>query len=483
MTDLNIDYRHPGWAEFYPEWEMIGDCVDGERKIKKQRVKYLPHPGQEAEDKSGERYDSYLKRAAFINATGRTLAGLIGIAFMKQPVIEMSGSLDGFQDDIDGEGQQLSQFTRDALSQVLQRGRAGILTDYTGSGIQSQASKGRPVLQLYTAKQIINWRVTNGKTSLVVVRYEEPVDDPDGFELTMKTHWIELRLINGIAHWRKWEQGTDKITGNSLTPFTDAHDIPLTELPWSWLGSSNNDHTPDSPPLADIAYVNIKHYQCEADIAEAAHTVGQPMVGLTGLTDEWAEKYLSDGFTVGSRKGVMLPVGGDFKFSQPEERNILITVAERRENQMAMLGAKLIERNTAAKTATQAGDESQTDNSILSLCASNVEQAINRAMSFAVMFAGDGEYTVTLNKQYEVATLDSQAITALMSAVQSGQMRLVDFIRYQQKVGLVPQDEQAEDIEQELRDSEPTFTGLNNGNNQRTTTERVDSTPAVPDAV
>ncbi|MEX5734666.1 DUF4055 domain-containing protein [Providencia hangzhouensis] len=50
---------------------------------------------------------------------------------------------------------------------------------------------------------------------------------------------------------------------------------------------------------------------------------------------------------------------------------------------MAMLGAKLVERGTLARTATQAQDEAQTDNSVLSLCAGNVEQAFNRALGFA----------------------------------------------------------------------------------------------------
>ncbi|GKX54092.1 hypothetical protein SOASR030_02040 [Leminorella grimontii] len=473
MSDLNINYHHPAWAEFQPEWDMIGDCVDGERKIKKAGKKYLPHPSDDSasDDPTGSRYESYKKRAAFVNATGRTLSGLIGIAFSKQPVIELKGGIEGLNSDADGEGQPLSQLIRDALSQNLKRGRAGVLADFTGSGIQSQAEKGRPILRLFTAKQIINWRVTNGKTSLVVVKYEEPEDDHRGFELAMKKYWIELRLVNGVAHWRKWEQGTDSITGTELTPFTDASNIPLSELPWAWIGSSNNDHTPDSPPLADIAYLNIKHYQCEADLAEAAHTVGQPMVGLTGLTNDWVNDHLQDGFVVGSRKGVMLPVGGDLKFAQPEDRNLILSVAERREKQMAMLGAKLVERNTSARTAAQATDEAQTDNSVLSLCAGNVEQAIHRALDFAILFAGGGEYTVTLNKQYEIAQLDSQAITALMAAVQSGNMRVIDFIRYQQRVGLVPQDERAEDIEQELKDAEPTFTGITNDDNQRSVTE------------
>ncbi|AHF77909.1 Phage structural protein [Sodalis praecaptivus] len=466
MADLDIDYRHPAYAEFLPEWEMIGDCVDGERKIKKKKGKYLPHPSDDSanDDPQGIRYSSYLKRAAFINATGRTLSGLLGIAFNKPPKIELSGGIEDIASDADGEGQPLSQLIRDALSQNLQRGRGGILTDFTGTGTQTQATKGRPVLRLFTAKQIINWRVTNGQTSLVVLHFEEPINDEAGFQLTMQRHWIELRLINGIAHARKWSEGDRAISGSDLRPLSDANGIDLKELPWSWIGSSNNDHTPDAPPLADIAYVNIKHYQAEADIAEAAHTVGQPMVALTGLDEQWADKYLADGFKVGSRKGVLLPKGGDMKFAQPEERNILIALAERREKQMAMLGAKLVERNTSTKTATQAGDEAQTDNSILSLCAGNVEQAVNRAIQFAIQFAGSGEAIVELSKKYEIALLDSQGISALMAAVQSGNMRLVDFIRYQQNVGLAPADKSPEEIETELAETAPGMGAYISGN-------------------
>ncbi|MCS3430037.1 DUF4055 domain-containing protein [Klebsiella sp. BIGb0407] len=453
MTDQNIDYRHPAYNEFLPEWEMIGDCVDGERKVKQKKIKYLPDPSSrpDKDDSDGKRYKDYLNRAAFINATGRTLFGLIGIAFNKPPKIELTGGIDALSTDADGEGQPLAQLVRDALSQVLQRGRAGVLTDYTSTGVQTEASKGRSVLRMFTAKQIINWRVTKGKTSLVVVHYVEPRDDPNNFEITLNKYWIELRLIDGKAHSRLWtDAGGDGIQAGELRELRDSVGKPLNELPWSWIGSSNNDHTPDAPPLADIAYVNIKHYQAEADIAEAAHTVGQPMVAITGLTQQWAKDFLPDGFIVGSRNGLSLPVGADLKFAQPEDRNLIVTVAERREAQLAMLGAKLVERNTSARTATQAGDEAQTDNSILSLCAGNVEQAINRALKFAIAFSGSGEGSVELNKRYEIANLDSQAITALMSAVQSNNMRKIDFIRYQQRMGLVPASDNPDDVLDEL---------------------------------
>ncbi|VTP85262.1 phage protein [Proteus vulgaris] len=374
--NTNVDYKHPAYNEFLPEWDMIGDCVDGERVVKSKKEKYLPHPAdkKDIDDKDNERYKRYLSRASFFNATGRTLSGLLGIAFSKPVKISVSGGVEYLEADIDGQGQPLTQMIRDALSQNLQRGRAGLLSDFSGSGIQSEANKGRPYVRLFTAKEIINWRVTNGKTSLVVLKYQEPVDTDD-FELQMQNNWIELRLVNNVACSRRWyEDGDIKVT--EWVVLKDAHGIPLRELPWSWIGSMNNDHTPDAPPLADIAYVNIKHYQAEADIAESAHTVGQPMVALTGLTDNWIKDHMSDGFTVGSRKGVLLPEGGDMKFAQPEDRNIQITLAERREKQMAMLGAKLVERGTSARTATQAQDEAQTDNSVLSLCSGNVETGI-----------------------------------------------------------------------------------------------------------
>lgn len=467
MSDSNINYRHPAYSEFLPEWQMVGDCVDGERAVKKQREKYLPHPGDEGQnnEQDRKRYSAYLKRAPFINATGRTLTGLIGIAFNKPVKIQLSGKLTAIESDADGEGQPLTQLIRDALSQNLQRGRAGILSDYTSGGTQTVATAGRPVIRLFTAKQIINWRVTNNKTSLVVLHYQEPVNDPDSFELVMKDFWLELRLINGLAMSRKWQESDDGIQANEWVELKDAGGKRLEELPWAWIGAVNNDHTPDAPPLADIAYINIKHYQAEADIAEIAHTVGQPTVAISEVSQQWADKYLK-GVKVGVRNGVVLPQGATMTMVQAEDRNLPITVAERREKQMAMLGAKLVERNTSARTATQASDEAQTDNSVLSLCAGNVEQAVNRALSFAVAFAGSGEGQIELNKRYELSQLDSASLTAMMAMVQSGQMRLIDFIRYQQSIGLIDQQEKPEHIEDELRNGGVVLTGGNNGNGE-----------------
>lgn len=455
VAEQDIDYRHPAHKEFAHEWRLVSDCVAGERAVKKPdvRMQYLPHPASDWENSDPElkRYTGYITRAPFLNATGRTLQGLLGIAFAKPVKVELSGKLAELEYDVDGQGQPLTQLMRDGVSQNLQKGRGGILTDYTGTGEQSIAAAGRPLLKLYKAGQIINWRVTNGRTSLVVLKEEQAVDLPNEFRLELRTKWTELRLVGGVPCARIWlKSANGDLSVSELAPIRGISGKPLSDLPWSWIGANNNDHTPDVPPLADIASLNIKHYQAEADIAEIAHLVGCPTLSAAGLDEVWADKYLADGIRIGSTQGVLLPAGGSLGIVQAEDRNLPLTVAERREKQMAMLGAKLVERGTASKTATQANDEAQTDNSILSLCVSNVEAAINRALAFAAEFA-TGEGSVTINKRYEIAQLDSQAITALLAAVQSGKMLLVDFIRYMQSVGLIDPSADPNEVETALR--------------------------------
>ena len=468
MADLNIDYHHPAYNEFSDEWRLVADCVDGERAIKRKgsrRMVYLPHPSSDWEksDPHLKRYEPYINRAPFVNATGRTLQGLLGIAFAKPVQVELNGGLVVLADDVDGQGQSLPQLMRDALAQNLQKGRAGILTDYSATGDQTVANTGRVLLKLYKAGQIINWRVTNGKTSLVVLVELEAVDLPDEFRLVLRRKWTELRLIKGLAWARIWrEDEKGGLKGSEFAPLRNRASVQLDELPWAWIGANNNDHTPDAPPLADIASLNVKHYQAEADIAEIAHQTGNPTVTATGLTEQWADKYLAEGIRTGSGAGVLLPVGGKLELVQAEDRNLPVTVAERREKQMAMLGAKLVERGTSARTATQAADEAQTDNSILSLCAGNVEAAINRALRFAAEFSG-GSGVVAMNKRYEVAQLDSQAITALLGAVQTGKLLLVDFIRYMQSIGIVDPAADPEQVETQLRAQTDLNEGLNNG--------------------
>lgn len=471
----SVDTRHKDYEAFLPEWLMIDDCVKGERAVKLRKQKYLPHPGvkDDSTARGVRRYDNYLKRAAFLNATGRTLQALMGIAFSKPVQIDLSGPMSVLELDADGSGQSLTQLCRESLSTALTRGRYGYWVDYMtplrnedGTQSAAQATSNRPRVRLCDATEIINWRVVDGVTQMIVVKYQDQLPgSQDDFQEMSITVWMEMRLVDGKAYARKWVENINDdqsqyirgISNTSLKPLI-ANNVHLDRLPFFWGGSENNDHLIDPAPLADIASLNIKHYMAEADIAEIAHIVGQPTLILKGLSKVWADEYLKDGVYLGASTGIKLGVNGsvamDATILQAEERNASTLLAERREEQMAKLGAALVQKGTAPKTATEAEYDAKTDNSILSLAVGNVQAALNAALEMAARFAG-GSGKVEINQRYSELTIDSAALTAMMAGVQNGTIRLIDLIKYLQGAGIVDATMKPEAIEDELRNQDP----------------------------
>lgn len=469
MATLAVDTKHPLYMRNLAAYEMVVDCVMGETAVKYRKERYLPHPNpHDVESKDPKtraaairRYQAYLTRARFLNATGRTLFGMLGVVFGKPVTIKLAGQLTELETNADGKGQPLTQLMRDMVSETLKSGRGYLLPDFTGSGEQTITTQGQAMLRFFSATQIINWRESNNKTTLVVFQYTENIDDANEFQNRERTVWLELRMIEGVAHARRWTQDTggsmylaSNSTQTPLVPMRDMSGQPLTEIPGCWLGAENNDAEPDAAPLADIASLNIGHYQADADVVEAARLVGMPTLVISGLTQAWADKYLKNGCYVGSTQGILLNETASAQILQAQETNASTNLKEQRTKEMAQLGAKLIERGTAARTATQASYEAETDNSVLSLAAGNVEQCMNKALKdMALMINGNGE--VQINQRYDIATVDAPVLTALMGMVQNGALSLHNFIRYQQSIGLVSADQKVEEIESEIRDQPP----------------------------
>lgn len=104
----DITYIRDEVVAALPLWSRVSDAAAGEHTVRAAGDLYLPRPN--AEDLSPEnraRYDAYLKRAVYYNATGRTLSGLTGIAFRRWPEIVLPPGLDYLKDDADGAGTTL----------------------------------------------------------------------------------------------------------------------------------------------------------------------------------------------------------------------------------------------------------------------------------------------------------------------------------------------------------------------------------------
>src|SRR5689334_2553078 len=126
-----VTFQHPDYKAALPDWELVADAAAGERAVKAAGEKYLPKPNKaDTSNENTIRYQQYVARAMYYNATGRTLSGLCGVAFRKWPEIELAETLAEFQNDLTGAGVPLVQHAQATLGEILKTGRAGLLADY-----------------------------------------------------------------------------------------------------------------------------------------------------------------------------------------------------------------------------------------------------------------------------------------------------------------------------------------------------------------
>ncbi|WP_046489964.1 DUF4055 domain-containing protein [Pseudomonas veronii] len=462
MTD--VTFTRPEYTAAKYRWRLVRDVCKGSETVKAAGDYYLPRPN--ASDKSQDnkdRYDAYKKRAVFYNATGRTKHSLVGAVFRTWPTLTVPGALDYVATDIDGRGVSVYQQSQSVIGHLLEVGRHGLLVDYaavepgTVSRADEQAGRARANVASYPAESIINWktRQVGGQhlLSLVVLREKVDVDTDDGFGSEQVTQYRVLRLdVSGVYTQEVWEEGSSK-TEMTVAPFAPLNGAgqPWRIIPFQFLGSENNDTSIDDSPLYDMAEVNIGHYRNSADYEEAAYLVGQPQPWMSGLDEQWRDHLEKAGIFLGSRAPWLLPVNGACGVWQAQPNTVAKEAMDAKKEDMVSLGARLIERGSAVKTATQADNDSAAEHSVLSLVVSNVSEAYSQCLVWMAEFVNaTGEVVYKLNQDFSQITLDATILAALFNAVQGGKLPEGDFWQYLRDRGVINPEKTDDEIRDEL---------------------------------
>lgn len=384
----------------FPKWELVDDIMEGQERIKERGAKYLPIPRNEGEAAANEaRYKVYIQRAVFYNATRRTLDGMIGQVFARDPETVLPPGIVINTDDIDGAGVSLDQQAKTCLTNILAFGFGGIFVDFPDR--QEPATKQQledgdvgPTIIYVKPQDIINWKTRRqGKLTvpyLVVIREDcqEAIDD---FADSYTSQWRELRLDAAgnylVQIWRRTDP-EDADTGFVYKKFypLNADGEMFTTIPFQPVGSVNNNWQPDEPPIYDLAVLNIAHYRNSADYEEACFMVGQPTPWFSGLTKEWVEDVFKGKVYLGSRAAIPLPAGALAGLLQVNPNSMPKEAMDQKEQQMVALGAKLVVDASVQQTLGEAQMEESAENSILSTATKNVSAAYTRALLWAAQF-------------------------------------------------------------------------------------------------
>jgi hypothetical protein len=499
VAQSGVAYLRPELAGMLPLYQTVRDCVEGSEAIKRGRELYLPRPN--IEDTSKEallRYRTYLARAVFYNFTRRTMYGLIGQVFNRAPQVELPAELDYMPDDVTGSGVTLEQLAKKATGFTLGFGRCGLLADYPDTDgavtlADVQMLKVRPSVTVYAPDVIRNWRtVTIGaKTMLsLVVLSEQFQKSDDGFEVKHGRQFRVLRLVDlqtamliaaqaaggqgaelqdvaipaamfadlntvtvyVVELWREQETGSFIIHKTYIPK--DSTGKPFDHIPFTFIGSENNDSNPDYPPMFDLADLNTGHYRNSADYEESVFVLGQPTLSISGLTEEWYKNVLKEKVLMGSRGGLPLNVGAKAELLQVAPNTMAREAMQDKERQAVALGAKLVESKDVARTAFEADLEKQSENSVLATIAQNVSDAIEWALKECCLYVGvDGsKIEFDLNTEFDLQKLTPEERRQTIQEWQAGALAWEEMRGSLRRAGIasLPDDEAKQLIADEL---------------------------------
>lgn len=444
-----VGYVKDELRQVIAKYEKVADCVAGSIVVKSKGVAYLPMPNaSDISPENVDRYNAYVTRANFYNVTKRTLQGLTGQIFSRDPQIEVPTSLEPVVKDVTGSGVSLEQMAKDCAENVLEFGRMGVLADYPAVSNPQTAEEIerlniRPTIKTYKPWDCINWRtiVRGGKTllSLVVLREDFIVSD-DGFAEEVEDQYRVLRLVRSAGEngeivdtytqevWRGKVGGWQIVEG----PFTPAgaDGQPFNEIPFVFIGAVTNSPDVDEPPLFDLADLNLAHYRNSADYEESCFMVGQPTPWFAGLSESWVKDIMQEGVGLGSRGAVLLPENGSAGLLQAEPNTMPMEAMKHKEAQMVALGAKLVEERSVQQTATEAEQNEASETSTLASVAKNVANGIKWMLEWCAIFTTGSEEGIEfdLNTEFDLAKMSAADRAQLIrewqaEAITFGEMR------------------------------------------------------------
>lgn len=426
------------YKRFLYEWAKIEAVYNGDSAIKEARELYLP----KLSGQSPEEYDAYLARGCFFNAFARTIQGLSGAITRKEPVIEVVPKIDELLPTISLANESIQEVIKITVDNILEFGYYGILVDMPALPEGSVVANDTPYFAMYPAANIINFRTrqVGSENKLELLCLAETAFEPNPeniFELVAKERVRVLEIADDVLTVRIYEKSASAKEeswgqiGEDIQPKIKG--APLDFIPFVFFGAVSNNPVPTSPPLIDLADLNIKHWQVSTDYYHGLHYCALPTPWAAGFGKDTtlyigAQKaWVSD--DPNAKCGYLEFTGAGL--------SAIEKALDRLEGQMAIMGARMLEeQKKAAEAADTVRMRYSGDTATLSTIVTSVEQGMMKAIDYLGIWMGlsDATSEVHLNRDFVAQQLEATQITALLQSWQAGGISLDTFL-YQLQVG------------------------------------------------
>jgi hypothetical protein len=418
---------HPDYTKYLRYWKQVRIFIEGLDDTQE----YLIGVTRGTDAESNARNCDYKKRAKYTNFPARTRNALVGAVFRKEAELIAPDGIMYMKTDVDGTGKPLEQLAKSTVTNVVEIGRHGLYTDY------SDKLK-RAKIVTYTAENIVDWSVDEVGILIMV-------------KLFLSKDRYKFLLLEDDVYSVEIRNEKDEVL-ESFYP-TDFNGGFFDEIPFTIVGSTDNNPDVDDMPLWSIVDVSTGHYQNSADFEDILGFM-LPTPWMSGMTKTYIDQVYPNGFiSFGTGAMLPLPPGESAGLLQADENQMHDQAMKRKEEQLLMLGARLISSNDKIETATAAKLKFSAENSVLDNLVTNVSDAIKRQLEFAAQFEGitvtDDTIVYKLNREYFDTTLTAQEITASIMLLDRAVIAKADLQDNLRKTGFIAGDRTNEDIDLE----------------------------------
>lgn len=464
---MPVDTKHSDYTARTTEWSTCRAAIAGQRAIHAGTTTYLPALSEQTDAE----YSAYLARAGWFPATGRTLDGLVGMVFRHEPTLTAPAALQDLASDITLSGIDLNGLARDVLRDVLGVGRIGLLVEFPqvngerpSSAAAAAAANLRPYVTIYRAESIINWRIERVNnamqpTLIVLAETYETRTDPFTFEIAVQYRAL---FLEGGAYvqrvYRAGASGTFEQFGEDIVPLMAG--APLPAIPFYPFGPERLTLDMQQSPLLALADLNVSHYRSTADLENGAHFTGLPTPFISGLTLE-----STDSIVLGSSRAIVAPDpsarAGFLEFSGAG-LNTLETRCEKKEQQMAAIGARMLapEKSGVESEGTIVMRHSG-ESSVLASIATLTSSGMTAMLQMIAKWAGiAGEVDYQLSTDYVPTGLSAQELAELVKSWQAGAISWETLFANLQRGEIVAPDASAEDERERIEAQGPPLGSL-----------------------
>jgi hypothetical protein len=402
-----------------PYWSRMQAVTNGSDFIRYYAPTYLPQEPREPQDA----YETRVQRSVLSPYTVRLIDNAAGL-ILRRPI-----NIDGddfwltWSENVDGLGSSLNEYARRALVSALTYGHSGILVDFPPDpGVttlfEERQLGRRPYFNHVDPYQIWGWRQESPipNSPLTQVRLHEWTTLPEGRFGQKRVERIRVIEPDRYEVYQRhgdsygYEGGATTNDSTTEIGLVESGALPFNQIPFVPIYTNRTGMLTSSPPLIDIANINITHYQRQADLIHALHIAAMPILVMEGWDDA------EDSTAVGVNYGMITTPGNKVYYVNADAGafNAQHEELKELEMQMSTLGiSKLLGQKYVAESADAKRIDQAQANSVLSIISMELESSLQQAYYFAARYLGIEPPKINLDRDFDFYRLLGQDISVI----------------------------------------------------------------------